>query len=71
MVGVGTAVRQAAVGHQLGKQDDARSSLKKAVELTTAELSDTKNPPVWNRKLTLELLQKEAESLIGPAAPSP
>jgi len=52
--------------HQLGKQDEARTALQKAVELTKAELSDgEKNPPPWNRKLTLELLQKEAEGLIG------
>ncbi|HUE71676.1 MAG TPA: tetratricopeptide repeat protein [Pirellulaceae bacterium] len=51
--------------HQLGKKDEARATLQKAAELAKAELSDDKNPPPWNRKLTLELLQKEAEGLIG------
>jgi len=31
--------------HQLGKQDEARTALQKAVELTKAELSDDKPPP--------------------------
>ncbi|HUE71327.1 MAG TPA: protein kinase [Pirellulaceae bacterium] len=51
--------------HQLGKKDEARATLQKAADLAKAELSDDKNPPVWNRKLTLELLQKEAVGLIG------
>jgi tetratricopeptide (TPR) repeat protein len=55
--------------HQLGKTDEARGTLQKAVELTKAELTDEKSPPLWNRRLTLELLQKEAQSLIGSAAP--
>ena len=28
------------------------------------ELNDQSNPPDWNRRLTLELLRKEAESLL-------
>ena len=35
-------------------------------QLAQAELTDS---PVWNRKLTLELLQQEAETLIGIAPP--
>ena len=51
--------------HQLGKKDEARATLQKAADLAQAELSDDTNPPRWNRKLTLELLQKEAEGLLG------
>ncbi|MGI8981420.1 MAG: tetratricopeptide repeat protein [Pirellulaceae bacterium] len=51
--------------HQLGKKDEARATLQKAAELAKTELSDDKNPPPWNRKLTLELLQKEAAGLLG------
>jgi tetratricopeptide (TPR) repeat protein len=53
--------------HQLGKKEEARATLARAAKLTNAELSDATNPPPWNRKLTLELLQKEAEGLIGAA----
>ncbi|HLA39793.1 MAG TPA: hypothetical protein VJ417_07345, partial [Candidatus Glassbacteria bacterium] len=51
--------------HQLGKKDESRATLQKVVELAKAELADDKNPPPWNRKLTLELLHKEAAGLIG------
>jgi hypothetical protein len=56
--------------HRLGNLEEARAALEKANELTKAELADEKNPPAWNRRLTLELLQKEAEALLGPAAPA-
>jgi tetratricopeptide (TPR) repeat protein len=55
--------------HQLGKQDEARGTLEKAIKLVEAELADKEHAPKWNRKLTLELLRTEAESLIGRVPP--
>ena len=51
--------------HQVGNEQDARTTLTKAVELTKAELNDQQAPPAWNRKLTLELLQDEASRMVG------
>ena len=51
--------------HQLGHHDQAANWLQKANAWTDKVLADAKNPPRWNRKATLELLRKEAESLIG------
>ena len=50
--------------HHLGRGDDARQALTDAIKLSDQELSDESNPPSWNRRLTLELLRKEAETLI-------
>ncbi len=47
--------------YHLGNQEAAVTQLQKANDLAAKELADS---PVWNRKLTLELLRKEAESLI-------
>ena len=47
--------------HQLGNSDEAKSWFDKAVERSEEELRDT---PAWNRRLTLQLLRKESESLI-------
>ena len=53
---------------QLDRQEDARKTLKQANELAHLELDDADDPPVWNRRLTLELLGKEATDLIGEDA---
>ncbi|MFT5527094.1 MAG: tetratricopeptide (TPR) repeat protein, partial [Pirellulaceae bacterium] len=53
---------------QLNRQEDARKTLAQANELAHLELSDADDPPVWNRRLTLELLGKEAADLIGEDA---
>ncbi len=53
----------AMTAHQLGKMDDAVAQLRKAHELCQQELS---NGSSWSRRMTLELLQEEAESLIEP-----
>lgn len=51
--------------HHLGHSDEAKGHLQKANEIAEAELS--KLPP-WNRKLTLELLRKEATALLNADA---
>ena len=48
--------------HHLGNVQAAKDHLKNANKLSAAILADS---PAWNRKLTLELLRKEAETLIG------
>jgi len=48
--------------HRQGNADEAREYLEQATARAEQEISDK---PAWNRKLTLELLRKEAESLIG------
>ncbi len=45
----------------LGNADAAQTLLKEANTSSEKELADS---PPWNRKLTLELLRKEAEALI-------
>jgi serine/threonine protein kinase/tetratricopeptide (TPR) repeat protein len=48
--------------HQLGQDEEARKWLAKAIR--QAEL-ETQNPSLaWNRRLTLQLLQREAEDLM-------
>lgn len=49
--------------HHLGRNERARESLAEAIKLADQELSNESNPSSWNRRLTLELLRKEAESL--------
>ena len=57
--------------HRLDQSDEARSLLADAIKLADAELNDPASVPSWNRKLTLELLRREAESLIlGSSADS-
>ena len=51
----------------LERTDAAKQSLAKANELAAAELKNETDPPAWNRKLTLELLRKEAEDSVSPA----
>jgi tetratricopeptide (TPR) repeat protein len=53
--------------NHLDRKDDARQSLARANQLADKELSDAASPTAWNRKLTLQLLRKEADSLIGNA----
>jgi hypothetical protein len=65
--------------HRLGHRDEARRWLDKAVQGTREALktsaepradagnSDGVIPPNWSRRLTLQLLRREAERLIqGP-----
>ncbi len=54
--------------HQLGNTKEAQSQLRKANEVAESELSDS---PAWNRRLTLQLLRKEAESQITPPQNNP
>ena len=50
--------------HRLGHADEAREWLAKANEQADRELNDAGSPAPWTRKLTLELLRKEAEELL-------
>ena len=50
--------------HHLGNAEAAGTHLKTAHELADKELADS---IPWNRKLTIELLRKEAQALIGDA----
>jgi hypothetical protein len=43
--------------------DEARQTLDRALKSTESELSQSQ-PPAWNRKHTLELLQQEATETI-------
>jgi len=51
--------------YHLGNDDIARTELQVANGAVIAELPDS---PAWNRRLTLELLRDEAESLINSGA---
>ena len=65
---------QAMTQHRLGHAEEARGWLKKAVK-------DLDQPPserpqdgaggAWNRRLTLQLLRREAEELLGIKQPPP
>jgi len=48
--------------HHLGQADAASVRLKTANESADSELTDS---IPWNRRLTIELLQKETQALIG------
>ena len=52
----------AMANHQLGHLDEARKWLDKAVEQAEQEIAGNAS---WNRRLTLQLLRKEAASLLG------
>lgn len=52
--------------HHLGNHDAAHTLLANANAATETELSAG---PVWNRRLTIELLRNEANALIGEDAP--
>ncbi len=49
------------VHKKVGNEEKAREYLEKANQATRESLADKENPPVWNRRATLELLRKEAE----------
>ena len=53
--------------HRLGDISQAARALATANRLANKELKDPTKPPAWNRRLTLELLRKEATALIGSA----
>ena len=53
--------------HHLNRTEDARRSLAEANQVAQQEFSDETNPPAWNRRLTLGILGKQAEALIGTA----
>ncbi len=50
-----------------GSDEQALENLNKANASTDAALTEEANPPAWNRRLTLQLLRKEAETAIGVA----
>lgn len=56
---------QAMAEHHLQRPEDARRSLDRANTLADQELADTAHPPKGNRRLTLQLLRREAQTLIG------
>jgi tetratricopeptide (TPR) repeat protein len=54
-----------AMAHQAVDQDKrAREVLARANAWADQALSDSKHPPLWNRRLTLELLRDETEGLF-------
>ena len=53
--------------HPLGNAEAAAEQLRNANDSAAKELDDS---PAWNRRLTLQLLRKEAEALITPAEDS-
>ena len=48
--------------HRRGKTEEAKRHLQTANELAESELATS---PVWNRRLTLELLRKEAQQMLA------
>ncbi len=48
--------------HRQGNADEARECLEQAAERTEREIEDHAS---WNRRLTLDLLRREAEAMIG------
>jgi tetratricopeptide (TPR) repeat protein len=54
--------------HRLGHADEARRWLDQAVTWMEREI---KNSPPWNRRLTLELLRREAESAVNESPDAP
>ena len=57
-----------AMAHQkAGDAEQAQQYLQKANEDAERALGDQQNSPPWNRKLTLELLRKEAEGVLSDA----
>jgi tetratricopeptide (TPR) repeat protein len=59
-----------AMAHErLGHAGEAGQWLDKAIKCMEQETRD--NNPAWNRRLTLQLLRREAEALIKPAGAKP
>ncbi len=56
---------QAMTEQHLDQKEAARQTLARANEQAEKESNDANSPPPWNRKLTLELLRNEAETLHG------
>jgi tetratricopeptide (TPR) repeat protein len=54
--------------YRLSHSEAATTWLRKADDWTDKVLADKNNAPSWNRQLTLELLRREAHSVIDPAA---
>jgi len=48
--------------HQEGHIEESRKWLSRALERAQQEITDK---PLWNRRLTLEMLRREAEALLG------
>ncbi len=63
-----TAYFRAMTQHHLNQNERSLASLAEANELSDLEMNDETNPPAWNRRLTIELLRKEAETLIVTTA---
>ena len=60
-----------AMAHQRkGDAAEARRWLDKAQKWMEQETQDSRNP-AWNRRLTLQLLRREAEQLLGAPATDP
>jgi hypothetical protein len=60
--------------HRSGHAEDARQCLDNAIKQMEQEAQDLSNDPgkYWNRRLTLQLLRREAEALLtGPAGDPP
>jgi serine/threonine protein kinase/uncharacterized protein HemY len=60
--------------HRSGHAEEARQCLDKAIKQMEQETQDLSNDPgkYWNRRLTLQLLRREAEGLLtGPAGDPP
>jgi eukaryotic-like serine/threonine-protein kinase len=55
--------------HRAGEEFQAQACLNRANQFTDLELADQANPPAWERRTTLNLLRREAETLLDiPAA---
>jgi tetratricopeptide (TPR) repeat protein len=61
----------AMVHKKTGNDEQAREYLDKANAWTDEALADEENPPVWNRRATLELLRKEGEALVAAPDDAP
>ena len=60
--------------HKLGHKTEAKQWYDKAVEWTNKVLDKNRTdqePVVWNRRLTLELLQKETAAMLNAPVEAP
>ena len=55
---------QAMTHHRLAQPDEARRWLERATQESRQELENVTAPPMWHRRLTLELLDAEAKALL-------